>query len=207
MNDTPTTINDTLTRGLIISIFLGMAIFIVYAWVQMSKETGGWVEKRTAAKAEITRKRASQLEALSQYSVSYTGDGRVDTAKPVAIPIEEAMKLVLRDAAPEAQAQPRGPEAEGGARAAYPTGAALYARDCASCHGASAQGGIVVRPMSEVFRTFVATRAMTQARISSMDALATRLSGGRHVPVFGAYTGTQWAQLHGYLMAIATVAP
>lgn len=195
--------SDTIVLGVILSIFLAMGGFMVLAGFTIS----GLRSTEDAARAEVAatrvKKRDAELTAIASYSVAYTATGTVDTAKGVSIPVSRAEDLVLRERQSTDLASPRRTlENASAARAAFPAGAALFARDCASCHGPSAEGGAIGTVLSEYIRAYQKVRPLTPARVGDQVRLVGFLTSHQHRPVFGQYSGIQWGQLHAFVLAL-----
>lgn len=192
--------SDTIVLGVILSIFMAMGAFMVLAFVTIS----GLKQDEQAARDEVLstriKKRDAELAAISSYSVFYTTTGSIDTAKGVAIPITAAEDVILRERKSMEPREPKRSEEQGtAARAAFPAGAALYARDCASCHGQSAEGGAIGTVMSEYQRAYQKVRSLTPGRIGDQTRMISYLTSHQHRPGFGHYSTSQWSQLNGFL--------
>jgi len=90
---------------------------------------------------------------------STAGGGPGGPAKPgPTIPIELAVRLLVQEAPPAAEASagtPPSPDAPG---------AALYAQRCASCHGPSGEGGIRVRMLGSAPYAYLTTQSLSASR-------------------------------------------
>lgn len=148
---------------------------------------------------------AAALAALPQPSAAASGPTPLPPLKPVPqgprIPIEMAMKLM---------AQPAPPNPPPPAVADNAAGAAIYGRDCASCHRLDGRGGAVVEMLTS--HPYVEVRAEPFARPliggwynnqAAFAKIVTHGLPGRMMPGFGTLTQPEMAALFAHVQHLA----